>query len=104
MRGNLLPSSRAFIRSLDCNQDGGVKVATRVNPAAITLPPDHTYPMIMCGLGTGYAPFRAFMEERMKARDDGKRDFPTFLMEKHISTFRTHHNLHLLNHRQSPLQ
>lgn len=42
----------------------GSDLLAKVNPAAIQMPPDHTTPMVMTGLGTGYAPFRAFMEER----------------------------------------
>lgn len=52
-------------------------VSAKVNAAAITMPPDHSYPMVMAGLGTGYAPFRAFMQERQTARDrDGEKVGP----------------------------
>ena len=52
-------------------------VSAKVNAAAITMPPDHSYPMVMAGLGTGYAPFRAFMQERQTARDrDGEKVTP----------------------------
>eukprot|EP00658_Telonema_sp_P-2_P022053 TRINITY_DN18802_c0_g1_i1.p1 TRINITY_DN18802_c0_g1~~TRINITY_DN18802_c0_g1_i1.p1 ORF type:complete len:938 (+),score=218.44 TRINITY_DN18802_c0_g1_i1:203-3016(+) len=48
-------------------------VAAKVNAAAITMPPDQSYPIVMAGLGTGYAPFRAFMQERQTLRDrDGE--------------------------------
>jgi len=47
----------------------GSDLLAKVNPAAIQMPPDQSTPMVMVGLGTGYAPFRAFMEERKHLRD-----------------------------------
>lgn len=32
------------------------------------LPPSHEQPVLMAGLGTGMAPFRAFIQERAWAR------------------------------------
>jgi sulfite reductase alpha subunit-like flavoprotein/pyruvate/2-oxoacid:ferredoxin oxidoreductase beta subunit/ferredoxin len=56
------------------------QVAVRVNPAAIAMPSSQKTPMIMCGLGTGYAPFRAFMQERRTMRDrDGEEVGPMAL-------------------------
>ncbi|KAJ3140103.1 hypothetical protein HK100_010480 [Physocladia obscura] len=42
----------------------GKTVTVSVKPSVMKLPPSHTAPVIMAGLGTGMAPFRAFVEER----------------------------------------
>lgn len=64
-------------------------VAAKVNAAAISMPPDQSYPVVMAGLGTGYAPFRAFMQERQTMRDrDGEKVGPMalFFGARHEST------------------
>jgi sulfite reductase alpha subunit-like flavoprotein len=60
-----------YLKNLDV-AGGGVEVAVKVNPAAVTMPPNFQKPMMMCGLGTGYAPFRAFMQERLAAKQEGE--------------------------------
>ncbi|KAI0796528.1 assimilatory sulfite reductase [Abortiporus biennis] len=42
----------------------GQKVTVSIRPSVMKLPPDHTQPIIMAGLGTGAAPFRAFLQYR----------------------------------------
>ncbi|THH33567.1 hypothetical protein EUX98_g517 [Antrodiella citrinella] len=42
----------------------GQKVTVSVRPSVMKLPPDNTQPLIMTGLGTGAAPFRAFLQYR----------------------------------------
>lgn len=42
----------------------GEQVAVSIKPSVMLLPPDHRSPVVMAGLGTGMAPFRAFIEER----------------------------------------
>ena len=42
----------------------GDKVMVSVKPSVMKLPPLTTQPVIMAGLGTGAAPFRAFIQER----------------------------------------
>jgi len=54
-------------------------VATRVNAAGITIPDTHRPPIIMVGLGTGLAPFRAFIEDREVARIRGEEIGPMAL-------------------------
>ncbi|CCM04863.1 uncharacterized protein FIBRA_07056 [Fibroporia radiculosa] len=42
----------------------GQQVTVSVRPSVMKLPPDHMQPLIMAGLGTGAAPFRAFLQYR----------------------------------------
>ncbi|KAI0053069.1 assimilatory sulfite reductase [Auriscalpium vulgare] len=42
----------------------GQKVTVSIKPSVMKLPPDPTQPLIMAGLGTGAAPFRAFLQHR----------------------------------------
>ncbi|KAK4635260.1 Sulfite reductase [NADPH] flavoprotein component [Fulvia fulva] len=49
----------------------GAKVTVSVKPSVMKLPPKTTQPIIMAGLGTGLAPFRAFVQERAWQRDQG---------------------------------
>merc|ERR1719199_1881978 len=76
-----------YLKNLQVDGDG-VDVAVRVNPAAVTMPPDFKRPMMMCGLGTGYAPFRAFMQERLAAKQSGEEIGPMslFFGARHAAT------------------
>lgn len=49
----------------------GAKVMASIKPSVMKLPPRDTQPIIMAGLGTGAAPFRAFMQERAWQRAQG---------------------------------
>ncbi|KAI8804430.1 hypothetical protein BJ742DRAFT_713349 [Cladochytrium replicatum] len=49
----------------------GSKLAVSIKPSVMKLPPSPTQPIIMAGLGTGMAPFRAFIEERAYQRAQG---------------------------------
>ncbi|KAI6047324.1 assimilatory sulfite reductase [Pisolithus marmoratus] len=42
----------------------GQKVTVSIKPSVMKLPPDNMQPIIMAGLGTGAAPFRAFLQHR----------------------------------------
>ncbi|KAJ3350015.1 hypothetical protein HDU83_009956 [Entophlyctis luteolus] len=57
----------------------GTKVAVSVKPSVMKLPPSHEAPVIMAGLGTGMAPFRAFVEERAYQKSLGKTVGPMVL-------------------------
>ncbi|KAL7006496.1 sulfite reductase [NADPH] flavoprotein component [Cystobasidiomycetes sp. EMM_F5] len=49
----------------------GAKVMVSVKPSVMKLPPRDSQPVIMAGLGTGAAPFRAFMQERAWQKSQG---------------------------------
>ena len=49
----------------------GAPVTVSIKPSVMKLPPKTTAPIIMAGLGTGLAPFRAFVQERAWQRDQG---------------------------------
>ncbi|KAF2675767.1 hypothetical protein K458DRAFT_425231 [Lentithecium fluviatile CBS 122367] len=49
----------------------GAPVTVSVKPSVMKLPPKTTAPIIMAGLGTGLAPFRAFVQERAYQKQHG---------------------------------
>lgn len=51
--------------------DRGAEVVVSVKPSVMKLPKDPSVPIIMAGLGTGLAPFKAFLEEKMWQRQQG---------------------------------
>lgn len=50
----------------------GASVTVSVKPSVMKLPPNSTQPLIMAGLGTGLAPFRAFVQHRAMEKMQGK--------------------------------
>jgi sulfite reductase (NADPH) flavoprotein alpha-component len=50
-----------------------------VAPSVMKLPPTHKQPVIMAGLGTGMAPFRAFIQERAYFKSLGEEVGPMAL-------------------------
>ncbi|CZR51960.1 probable sulfite reductase flavoprotein component [Phialocephala subalpina] len=50
----------------------GSKVTASVKPSVMKLPVKDTAPLIMAGLGTGLAPFRAFVQYRAMQKAQGK--------------------------------
>ncbi|VEU20587.1 DEKNAAC101398 [Brettanomyces naardenensis] len=50
----------------------GDPVVVSVKPSLMKLPPATTQPVIMAGLGTGLAPFKAFVEERQYQKEHGE--------------------------------
>lgn len=57
----------------------GAEVTVSIKPSVMKLPPLDTQPVIMAGLGTGMAPFRAFIQERAMAKAAGKEVGPMVL-------------------------
>ncbi|KAK5129191.1 hypothetical protein LTR08_003765 [Meristemomyces frigidus] len=57
----------------------GAAVTVSVKPSVMKLPPKSTQPIIMAGLGTGLAPFRAFVQERAWQREQGMEIGEVFL-------------------------
>ena len=56
----------------------GTKVTVSLKPSLMKLPPHETQPIIMAGLGTGAAPFRAFLQAREHQRRQGKQIGPMY--------------------------
>ncbi|EEP76410.1 conserved hypothetical protein [Uncinocarpus reesii 1704] len=50
----------------------GTTLTVSVKPSVMKLPPKSTQPIIMAGLGTGLAPFRAFVQHRALEKAQGK--------------------------------
>ncbi|OJD19312.1 hypothetical protein AJ78_00761 [Emergomyces pasteurianus Ep9510] len=54
------------------NLKPGTAVTVSVKASVMKLPPKSTQPIIMAGLGTGLAPFRAFVQHRAMEKAQGK--------------------------------
>lgn len=54
------------------NLKTGDEVVVSVKPSVMKLPANSTQPLIMAGLGTGLAPFRAFVQHRAWEKQQGK--------------------------------
>ena len=50
----------------------GAPITVSIKPSVMKLPPKSTQPLIMAGLGTGLAPFRAFVQHRALEKSQGK--------------------------------
>ncbi|KAI9495759.1 hypothetical protein BDB00DRAFT_882263 [Zychaea mexicana] len=61
------------------NMKVGSDVTVSIKPSVMKLPPLDTQPVIMAGLGTGMAPFRAFIQERAMVKAAGKEVGPMVL-------------------------
>lgn len=57
----------------------GSPVTVSVKPSVMKLPPNPTQPIIMAGLGTGLAPFRAFVQHRALEKAQGIEIGPVLL-------------------------
>jgi len=57
----------------------GVRLPAKVHKAAVVMPETHETPLVMVGLGTGIAPMRAFIEERVAAFRQGEKVAPMAL-------------------------
>jgi len=49
-----------------------LKVHAKIHASAVTMPDTHATPLLMVALGTGIAPMRAFIEERVAAHEAGE--------------------------------
>ncbi|EJD00965.1 assimilatory sulfite reductase [Fomitiporia mediterranea MF3/22] len=56
----------------------GQKVTVSIKPSVMKLPPDDMQPLILAGLGTGAAPFRAFLQHRALLSSQNKPSGPLF--------------------------
>ncbi|KAJ7095253.1 hypothetical protein B0H15DRAFT_881175 [Mycena belliarum] len=56
----------------------GQKVTVSIKPSVMKLPPDNRQPLIMAGLGTGAAPFRAFLQHRAMLMERGEDVGPVY--------------------------
>jgi len=54
-------------------------VTVSVKPSVMKLPPLDSSPVVMAGLGTGMAPFRAFIQERAVRKREGHAVGPMIL-------------------------
>ncbi|ORX95431.1 hypothetical protein K493DRAFT_315014 [Basidiobolus meristosporus CBS 931.73] len=57
----------------------GDKLTVSIKPSVMKLPPRDEQPVIMAGLGTGMAPFRAFIQERAYYKAQGRKVGPMAL-------------------------
>jgi sulfite reductase (NADPH) flavoprotein alpha-component len=60
-----------YLANLDPSKGKDIYVAVDVMPSVLRLPPNPKQPIIMSGLGTGMAPFRAFIQERKYQKEMG---------------------------------
>jgi len=67
-----------YLANLDTSK-GDVYVAVDVMPSVLRLPPLPSQPIVMAGLGTGLAPFRAFMQHRKWQKEMGMEVGPCVL-------------------------
>ncbi|KAJ4467540.1 assimilatory sulfite reductase [Lentinula aciculospora] len=56
----------------------GQKVTVSIKPSVMKLPPNNTQPLIMAGLGTGAAPFRAFLQHKALLHSQGETIGPVY--------------------------
>ncbi|KAJ6629126.1 hypothetical protein B0H10DRAFT_25062 [Mycena sp. CBHHK59/15] len=56
----------------------GQQVTVSIKPSVMKLPPDNRQPLIMAGLGTGAAPFRAFLQHRALLVQHGEEVGPVY--------------------------
>jgi len=57
----------------------GIRMPAKVHKAAVIMPENHETPLVMVGLGTGIAPMRAFIQERVAASRAGEKTSPMLL-------------------------
>jgi len=60
-----------YLATLTHPESEDIYLTVSVAPSLMKLPPKHTQPVVMAGLGTGMAPFRAFIQERQFLANQG---------------------------------
>merc|ERR550537_1038678 len=60
-----------YVHKVHSTCSGCHKLAFQVVCGTFQFPPDDTYPMVMAGLGTGIAPIRSFVQDRMYKKKQG---------------------------------
>jgi len=68
-----------YLANLDPDAEEGCFVTVDVVPSVLRLPPRPEQPIVMAGLGTGMAPFRAFVQERKVQKESGLKVGPIVL-------------------------
>jgi len=68
-----------YLASLTNPETEDIYLTVSVAPSLMKLPPKHTQPVVMAGLGTGMAPFRAFIQERQYIASKGEEVGPMAL-------------------------
>eukprot|EP01125_Pyxidicula_operculata_P021109 TRINITY_DN800_c0_g1_i1.p1 TRINITY_DN800_c0_g1~~TRINITY_DN800_c0_g1_i1.p1 ORF type:complete len:1247 (-),score=196.48 TRINITY_DN800_c0_g1_i1:19-3759(-) len=63
----------SYLSRLTDPQSRDIYLTVSVAPSLMKLPPNHQQPIIMAGLGTGMAPFRAFIQERAYFAQKGEK-------------------------------
>ena len=68
-----------YLANLNVDAEEGCFVTVDVVPSVLRLPPRPEQPIVMAGLGTGMAPFRAFVQERKVQKESGLKVGPIVL-------------------------
>lgn len=68
---NRIGLATRWLSELDAGSEG-LRMPGTVHASAVVLPDTHKTPMVMVGLGTGIAPMRCFIEERVMAKRAGE--------------------------------
>ncbi|KAF2494114.1 riboflavin synthase domain-like protein [Lophium mytilinum] len=76
-------STGSYSTAGPCDLLQGGKVFARIRRSNFKPPTDPSTPIIMIGSGTGVAPFRAFVQERMKLKMQGSHVGKTMLLVGH---------------------
>jgi len=62
-----------YLKNFQETSKSGNMVNCKVNAGVVTMPDTHENPMIMCGLGTGIAPIRGMIMDRVWAHEQGQK-------------------------------
>jgi len=62
-----------YLKDFEETAKSGRLINCKVNAGVVTMPDHHENPMIMCGLGTGIAPIRGMIMDRVWANEQGQK-------------------------------